>query len=67
MRVCVCVCVCVCERRRRRSRRRIFFRIVHARGAIPNEVDQHAVANAGLNQSADETSTAGLVLSFLFD
>ena len=27
-----------------RRRRRSPFRIVHARGAIPNEVDRHAVA-----------------------
>ena len=42
-------------RRRRRRRRRTFFRIVHARGGIPDEVGPtRCRATPASNQSADE-------------
>ena len=45
-------------RRRRRRRRRSLLRIVHARGAIPNEMGSaRCRATPALNQSADETRT----------
>ena len=46
------------SRKRRRRRRRSLFRIVHARGAIPNEVGPtRGRATPALDQSADETRT----------
>jgi hypothetical protein len=45
---------------RRRRRRRSLFRIIHARGAIPNEMGPtRCRATPALNQSADEIGKGG--------